>query len=155
YLNGQKEVAIPTHRRKGNGKTLSLKGASGNNLKNVQVNFPLGKLILVTGVSGSGKSSLITGTLYPILNKHIFREQDPPHPHKKKNGIEHIDKVIEINQSPIGRTPRSNASTYTGVFSDIRTLFVQLPEAKIRGYKPGRFSLTSKADVVKPVKGAA
>lgn len=144
YLNGKKEVAIPSERRAGNGKTLSLKGATGNNLKNVSVDFPLGKLILVSGVSGSGKSSLITGTLYPILNKHFFRAKGIPLPYKSIEGLEHVDKVIEIDQSPIGRTPRSNPSTYTGVFSDIRTLFVQLPEAKIRGYKPGRFSFNVK-----------
>jgi len=154
YLNGQKEVAIPANRRKGNGKIVSLKGASGNNLKNVQVDFPLGKLILVTGVSGSGKSSLITGTLYPILNKHFFRAKSTPLPYKKIEGLEHIDKVIEINQSPIGRTPRSNPSTYTGVFSDIRTLFVQLPEAKIRGYKPGRFSFNVKGGRCETCQGA-
>jgi len=144
YLNGRKEVAIPEKRREGNGKTLTLKGAKGNNLKNISVEFPLGKLILVSGVSGSGKSSLITGTLYPILNKHFFRAKATPLPYQEIEGLEHIDKVIEIDQSPIGRTPRSNPSTYTGVFSDIRTLFVQLPEAKIRGYKPGRFSFNVK-----------
>lgn len=144
YLNGNKEVAIPSERRPGNGQVLSLKGASGNNLRDVDIDFPLGKLILVTGVSGSGKSSLITGTLYPILNKHFFRAKASPLPYKSISGLEHIDKVIEIDQSPIGRTPRSNPSTYTGVFSDIRTLFVQLPEAKIRGYKPGRFSFNVK-----------
>ena len=154
YLNGQKEVAIPKERRKGTGKFLSLKGAKGNNLKNVSVDFPLGKLILVTGVSGSGKSSLITGTLYPILNKHFFRAKATPMPHKSIEGLEHIDKVIEIDQSPIGRTPRSNPSTYTGVFSDIRTLFVQLPEAKIRGYKPGQFSFNVKGGRCETCQGA-
>lgn len=154
YLNGKKEIAIPQRRRPGNGNILSLKGATGNNLKNVQVDFPLGKLILVTGVSGSGKSSLITGTLYPILNKHFFRAKSTPLPYKKIEGLEHIDKVIEINQSPIGRTPRSNPSTYTGVFSDIRTLFVQLPEAKIRGYKPGRFSFNVKGGRCETCQGA-
>src|SRR5690606_35794245 len=154
YLNGQKEVAVPPHRRAGNGKVLSLKEASGNNLKKVSVDFPLGKLILVTGVSGSGKSSLITGTLYPILNKHFFRAKSQPMPFKKIEGLEHIDKVIEIDQSPIGRTPRSNPSTYTGVFSDIRTLFVQLPEAKIRGYKPGRFSFNVKGGRCETCQGA-
>src|SRR5690606_42040729 len=112
----------------------------GNNLRNVTAEFPLGKLILVTGVSGSGKSSLVTETLYPILNQHFFRAKKRPLPYHKVEGLEHIDKVIEINQSPIGRTPRSNPSTYTGVFSDIRSLFVQLPESKLRGYKPGRLS---------------
>lgn len=154
YLNGKKEVAIPEKRREGNGKILTLKGATGNNLKNIAVDFPLGKLILVTGVSGSGKSSLITGTLYPILNKHFFRAKGTPLPFKKIEGLEHIDKVIEINQSPIGRTPRSNPSTYTGVFSDIRTLFVQLPEAKIRGYKPGRFSFNVKGGRCETCQGA-
>ncbi len=154
YLNGTKEVKIPEKRRKGNGKTLSLHGATGHNLKNLSVSFPLGKLIVVSGVSGSGKSSLITGTLYPILNKHFFRAKATPLPFKKIEGLEHIDKVIEIDQSPIGRTPRSNPSTYTGVFSDIRTLFVQLPEAKIRGYKPGRFSFNVKGGRCETCQGA-
>ena len=154
YLNGTKEVKIPEKRRKGNGKTLSLHGATGHNLKNLSVSFPLGKLIVVSGVSGSGKSSLITGTLYPILNKHFFRAKAIPLPFKKIEGLEHIDKVIEIDQSPIGRTPRSNPSTYTGVFSDIRTLFVQLPEAKIRGYKPGRFSFNVKGGRCETCQGA-
>ena len=154
YLNGKREVVIPKQRRQGNGNILSLKGAKGNNLKNVSVDFPLGKLILVTGVSGSGKSSLITGTLYPILNKHFFRAKATPMPHKSIEGLEHIDKVIEIDQSPIGRTPRSNPSTYTGVFSDIRTLFVQLPEAKIRGYKPGQFSFNVKGGRCETCQGA-
>ena len=154
YLNGRKEVQIPAERRPGNGHTLSLRGATGNNLKNVSVDFPLGKLILVTGVSGSGKSSLITGTLYPILNKHFFRAKATPMPYKGLEGLEHIDKVIEIDQSPIGRTPRSNPSTYTGVFSDIRTLFVQLPEAKIRGYKPGQFSFNVKGGRCETCQGA-
>jgi len=144
YLNGDRQIPVPKQRRTGNGLVLSLKDATGNNLKNVSVDFPLGKLLVVTGVSGSGKSSLITGTLYPILNRHFFRAKAVPLPHGKVEGLEHIDKVIEIDQSPIGRTPRSNPSTYTGVFSDIRTLFVQLPEAKIRGYKPGRFSFNVK-----------
>ena len=154
YLNGRKEVAVPLSRRTGNGKTLSLQGATGNNLKNVSVDFPLGKLILVTGVSGSGKSSLITGTLYPILNKHFFRAKSHPMPYESIDGLNNIDKVIEIDQSPIGRTPRSNPSTYTGVFSDIRTLFVQLPEAKIRGYKPGRFSFNVKGGRCETCQGA-
>ncbi|MHC8948115.1 excinuclease ABC subunit UvrA [Sphingobacterium hungaricum] len=144
YLNGKREVAIPDKYREGSGQQLVLKGATGNNLKNVSVSIPLGKLVLVTGVSGSGKSSLITGTLYPILNHHFFRAKAKPMPYKSIEGLAHIDKVIEINQSPIGRTPRSNPSTYTGVFSDIRALYVQLPEAKIRGYKPGRFSFNVK-----------
>ena len=139
YINGEREIAIPEHRREGNGKTLSLKKATGHNLKKVSVDFPLGKLIGVTGVSGSGKSSLITETLYPILNHHFFRAKKHPLPYEKIEGLEHIDKVIEIDQTPIGRTPRSNPATYTGVFSDIRNLYVALPESRIRGYKPGRF----------------
>ena len=144
YLNGKKEIAIPKKRRKGNGHKLSIIKASGHNLKDVSVDFPLGKFIAVTGVSGSGKSSLITETLYPILNHHFFRAKKHPLPYEKVNGLKEIDKVIEIDQAPIGRTPRSNPSTYTGVFSDIRNLYVQLPEAKIRGYKPGRFSFNVK-----------
>jgi excinuclease ABC subunit A len=139
YLNGKKGIEVPKKRRKGTGHKLSIIKASGHNLKDVSVDFPLGKFIAVTGVSGSGKSSLITETLYPILNHHFFRAKKHPLPYEKINGIKEIDKVIEIDQAPIGRTPRSNPSTYTGVFSDIRNLFVQLPEAKIRGYKPGRF----------------
>src|SRR5690606_11506567 len=141
---GTKEIHTPKERRKGNGQNLSLKGTKGNNLKSVSIDIPLGKLVLVTGVSGSGKSSLITNTLYPILNHHFFRAKAKPLPYDKIEGLEHIDKVIEIDQSPIGRTPRSNPSTYTGVFSDIRALYVQLPESKIRGYKPGRFSFNVK-----------
>lgn len=154
YLNGRKEVAIPKNRRPGTGELLSLHGATGNNLKNVSVDFPLGKLICVTGVSGSGKSSLITGTLYPILNKHFFRAKATPMPYKSIEGLKSIDKVIEIDQSPIGRTPRSNPSTYTGVFSDIRTLYVQLPESKIRGYKPGQFSFNVKGGRCETCQGA-
>ena len=144
YLNGKKGIEIPAKRRKGNGHKLSIIKASGHNLKDVSVDFPLGKFIAVTGVSGSGKSSLITETLYPILNHHFFRAKKHPLPYEKINGLKEIDKVIEIDQAPIGRTPRSNPSTYTGVFSDIRNLYVQLPEAKIRGYKPGRFSFNVK-----------
>ncbi|MEO5912505.1 MAG: excinuclease ABC subunit UvrA [Pelobium sp.] len=144
YLNGEREIAIPEKRREGNGLVLSLKKATGNNLKNVSVDFPLGKLICVTGVSGSGKSTLIGETLYPVLNKHFFRAKKTAMPFKELKGLEHIDKVIEIDQAPIGRTPRSNPSTYTGVFSDIRNLFVALPESQIRGYKPGRFSFNVK-----------
>jgi excinuclease ABC subunit A len=140
YLNGEKEIAVPKKRREGNGKTLKLTGATGNNLKNVSIELPLGKMICVTGVSGSGKSTLINGTLYPILNEHFFNAVKKPQPFKKIEGLEHIDKVIDIDQSPIGRTPRSNPATYTEVFSEIRTLFTQTPEAMIRGYKPGRFS---------------
>jgi excinuclease ABC, A subunit len=154
YLNGNKEIRMPESRREGNGHMLRLEGASGNNLRNVTAEFPLGKLILVTGVSGSGKSSLITETLYPILNHHFFRAKKQPLPYKKIKGLEHIDKVIEIDQSPIGRTPRSNPSTYTGVFADIRALFVQLPESKIRGYKPGRFSFNVKGGRCETCQGA-
>jgi len=140
YLNGEKEIAVPKTRRAGNGKKLKLTGATGNNLKNVSIELPLGKMICVTGVSGSGKSTLINGTLYPILNAHFFNGVKKPAPYKKIEGLEHIDKVIDIDQSPIGRTPRSNPATYTEVFSEIRSLFTQTPEAMIRGYKPGRFS---------------
>ncbi|WP_262248163.1 excinuclease ABC subunit UvrA [Parapedobacter soli] len=154
YLNGTKEIPVPAKRREGNGHVLCLSGASGNNLRNVTATFPLGKLILVTGVSGSGKSSLVTETLYPILNHHFFRAKKTPLPYRKIEGLEHVDKVIEINQSPIGRTPRSNPSTYTGVFSDIRSLFVQLPESKIRGYKPGRFSFNVKGGRCETCQGA-
>ncbi|MEZ4859206.1 MAG: excinuclease ABC subunit UvrA [Flavobacteriaceae bacterium] len=140
YLNGSKSIATPKSRRKGNGKSLTLSGATGNNLKNVSVTFPLGTMIGVTGVSGSGKSTLINETLYPILNAHFFNGVKKPMPYKSISGLENIDKVIDINQSPIGRTPRSNPATYTGVFSEIRNLFAQVPEAMIRGYKPGRFS---------------
>ncbi|MBD0822561.1 excinuclease ABC subunit UvrA [Aestuariibaculum marinum] len=144
YLNGTKEIEVPKKRRGGNGKFLELKGCTGNNLKNVSVKFPLGKMIGVTGVSGSGKSTLINETLYPILNAHYFNGVKNPMPYKSIKGLEHIDKVIDINQSPIGRTPRSNPATYTGVFSEIRSLFAKIPEAMIRGYKPGRFSFNVK-----------
>ncbi|MDY8135684.1 excinuclease ABC subunit UvrA [Aquimarina sp. 2201CG5-10] len=140
YLSGKKQIELPSKRRKGNGKTISLKGATGNNLKNVSIDIPLGKMIAVTGVSGSGKSTLINETLYPILNAHYFNGVKKPMPYKSIKGLEHSDKVIDINQSPIGRTPRSNPATYTGVFSEIRSLFSKTPEAMIRGYKPGRFS---------------
>ncbi len=140
YLNGTKEIEIPKKRRKGNGKKLKLTGATGNNLKNISIELPLGKMIGVTGVSGSGKSTLINETLYPILNAHFFNGVKKPMPYKKIEGLKHLDKVIDINQSPIGRTPRSNPATYTGVFSEIRSLFAKVPEAMIRGYKPGRFS---------------
>ncbi|UOK41366.1 MULTISPECIES: excinuclease ABC subunit UvrA [Flavobacterium] len=140
FLNGKMEIAVPKTRREGNGKVLKLTGATGNNLKNVSVELPLGKLICVTGVSGSGKSTLINETLYPILNTHFFNAVKKPQPYKKIEGLEHIDKVIDIDQSPIGRTPRSNPATYTDVFSEIRSLYTQTPEAMIRGYKPGRFS---------------
>jgi len=144
YLNGKKEITVPKKRRKGNGEKLTLSGATGNNLKNVTIDIPLGKLICVTGVSGSGKSTLINETLYPILNAHFFNAVKIPMPYKKIKGLEHIDKVIDINQNPIGRTPRSNPATYTGVFSEIRSLFTKTSEAAIRGYKPGRFSFNVK-----------
>ncbi|WP_439152055.1 excinuclease ABC subunit UvrA [Winogradskyella sp.] len=140
YLNGEKEIEVPKQRRKGNGKKMVLKGCTGNNLKNINVEFPLGKMIGVTGVSGSGKSTLINETLYPILNAHYFNGVKKPMPYKSIKGLEHIDKVIDINQSPIGRTPRSNPATYTKTFDEIRKLFAKIPEAMIRGYKPGRFS---------------
>jgi excinuclease ABC subunit A len=140
YLNGTKKIEIPKNRRKGNGQSLILTGATGNNLKDVTIKLPLGKMIGVTGVSGSGKSTLINETLYPILNMHFYNGVKKPMPYKKISGLKHIDKVIDINQSPIGRTPRSNPATYTGVFSEIRSLFAKVPEAMIRGYKPGRFS---------------
>ncbi len=154
YINGEREIVIPKTRREGNGKFLKLKNATGHNLRNVSVEFPLGKFIGITGVSGSGKSSLITETLYPILNHHFFRAKKHPLAYGKIEGLEHIDKVIEIDQSPIGRTPRSNPATYTGVFSDIRNLFVQLPESRIRGYKPGRFSFNVKGGRCETCKGA-
>jgi excinuclease ABC subunit A len=145
YLNGRRKIAVPSERRKGNGKFLELKGAKGNNLRNIDVKFPLGKLILVTGVSGSGKSTLINETLYPILSKHAFNSRMTPLEYKSIKGLENIDKVIEIDQSPIGRTPRSNPATYCGFFTDIRTLFASVPEAKIRGYNAGRFSFNVKS----------
>jgi excinuclease ABC subunit A len=154
YLNGRLHINIPVKRREGNGKKLVLRGASGNNLKNVDVEFPLGKMICVTGVSGSGKSTLINGTLYPILNHFIYRGVKKPLPYKKIEGLEHLDKVIEIDQSPIGRTPRSNPATYTGMFNEIRNLFSMLPEAKIRGYKPGRFSFNTKGGRCETCTGA-
>jgi len=144
YLNGNKKIIIPKKRRKGNGKFIKLTGARGNNLKNVSVDFPLGKMICVTGVSGSGKSTLINETLYPILNAYIYRGVKKPMPYTKIEGLDHIDKVIDIDQSPIGRTPRSNPATYTGTFGEIRSLFAKTPEAAIRGYKPGRFSFNVK-----------
>jgi excinuclease ABC subunit A len=144
YLNGTKTIAIPEKRRKGTGKLLTIKKASGNNLENVNVDFPLGKMILVTGVSGSGKSTLIHDTLFPILRQHFYKSRKDPLPYQKVAGLNNLDKVIEVDQSPIGRTPRSNPATYTGVFTDIRALFAELPEAKIRGYKPGRFSFNVK-----------
>ena len=144
YLNGERAIELPKERREGNGKTIQLTGCKGNNLKDVNVTFPLGELIVVTGVSGSGKSTLINETLQPILSQHFYRSLKRPMPYEKIEGIDNIDKVVNVDQSPIGRTPRSNPATYTGVFSDIRQLFVNLPEAKIRGYKPGRFSFNVK-----------
>ncbi len=145
FLSGKKTIPVPKERRKGTGKTIELKGANGHNLKNVSVTFPLGKLILVTGVSGSGKSTLINETLYPILNQYCYNSKTNPLEYKSVKGLEHIDKVIEIDQSPIGRTPRSNPATYCGFFTDIRTLFASVPEAKIRGYNAGRFSFNVKS----------
>jgi len=154
YINGEREIATPKTRRAGSGKILSLQKAEGHNLKKVSAEFPLGKFICVTGVSGSGKSSLITETLYPILNHHFFRAKKHPLPYGKIEGLADIDKVIEIDQTAIGRTPRSNPATYTGVFSDIRNLYVQLPESKIRGYKPGRFSFNVKGGRCETCQGA-
>ena len=153
YLNGQRAIEIPAERRKGNGKTLRLIGAKGNNLKGVKVDFPLGTLICVTGVSGSGKSTLINDTLLPILSQHFYRSLRNPLEYEKLEGIENVDKVVAVDQSPLGRTPRSNPATYTGVFSDIRNLFVELPEAKMRGYKPGRFSFNVKGGRCETCKG--
>ncbi|MCH4823758.1 excinuclease ABC subunit UvrA [Gramella lutea] len=153
YLSGKKEIPVPKERRKGNGKKIELKGATGNNLKNVNISIPLGKMIAVTGVSGSGKSTLINETLYPIMNAHYFNGVKKPQPYKSIKGLDHIDKVIDINQSPIGRTPRSNPATYTGVFSEIRSLFAKTPEALIRGYKPGRFSFNVKGGRCETCKG--
>jgi excinuclease ABC subunit A len=154
YLLGKRSIPIPKQRRNGNGKSIILKGAKGHNLKDVTVEFPLGKLICVTGVSGSGKSSLINETLYPILSKTFYRTDKKPLPYRSIEGLANVDKVIEIDQSPIGRTTRSNPSTYTGVFSDIRALFAVLPEAKIRGYKPGRFSFNVKGGRCETCQGA-
>ncbi len=154
YLKGRKEISIPKKRRKGNGKLLSIRGAEGNNLKNIDVDFPIGTLICVTGVSGSGKSTLINDTLYPILNSHFFRALKDPLKYKSIDGLKNIDKVIAIDQSPIGRTPRSNPATYTKVFDEIRKLFGNIPEAKIRGYKPGRFSFNVKGGRCEKCQGA-
>jgi excinuclease ABC subunit A len=144
YLNGKLEIAIPQKRRKGNGKTLVIEGATGNNLKNITVTFPLGTFICITGVSGSGKSTLINETLQPILSQKFYRSLKDPMPYKAIHGANNIDKIVSVDQSPIGRTPRSNPATYTGVFGDIRVLFADMPEAKVRGYKPGRFSFNVK-----------
>ncbi|SCX93056.1 excinuclease ABC subunit UvrA [Flavobacterium caeni] len=154
YLNGEKQIEVPKKRREGSGKSIKLTGATGNNLKNVSVELPLGKLICVTGVSGSGKSTLINETLYPILNTHFFNAVKKPKPYKKIDGLEHIDKVIDIDQSPIGRTPRSNPATYTDVFSEIRNLFTMTPEAMIRGYKAGRFSFNVKGGRCETCEGS-
>lgn len=154
YLSGRRSIAVPAERRKGNGKFLLIKNAMGNNLKNVTLKLPLGRMISITGVSGSGKSSLIHETLFPILNRHFYKSKREPLPFKTVDGLEHLDKVIEVDQSPIGRTPRSNPATYTGMFSEIRTLFAELPEAKIRGYKPGRFSFNVKGGRCEDCEGA-
>jgi excinuclease ABC subunit A len=154
FLSGKIEISIPRKRRKGSGEFIELKGAEGNNLKKVNLKIPLGKLTCVTGVSGSGKSTLINETLYPILNQFIYKAVKKPLPYKSIKGLEQIDKIIDIDQSPIGRTPRSNPATYTGVFTDVRTLFSNLPEAKIRGYKPGRFSFNVKGGRCEICKGA-
>ena len=154
YLTGKKQIEVPEKRRHGNGKKLRLKGCTGNNLKNVDLSIPLGSMIGVTGVSGSGKSTLINETLYPILNQHFFKAVKKPLPYESIKGLEHVDKVIDINQSPIGRTPRSNPVTYTGVFGEIRQLFTKTPEAMIRGYKPGRFSFNVKGGRCETCQGA-
>ena len=153
YLNGNTEIAVPAERRKGNGQFITIKGASGNNLKHVDVSFPLGTLICVTGVSGSGKSTLINRTLQPILSQHFYRSLEDPLAYDVIEGIEHVDKIVNVDQSPIGRSPRSNPATYTGVFSDIRNLFVELPESKVRGYKPGRFSFNVSGGRCETCKG--
>ena len=154
YLKGIRKIEVPAKRRKGTGKKLLLKNASGNNLKGIDLNLPLGKMICITGVSGSGKSTLIHETLYPLLSKHFYKSNKDPMPYEAINGLEHLDKVIEVDQSPIGRTPRSNPATYTGVFTEIRSLFAELPEAKIRGYKPGRFSFNVKGGRCEDCGGA-
>jgi len=153
YLNGLQEIAVPAERRKGNGSFITIHGATGNNLKKVTVSFPLGTLICVTGVSGSGKSSLINRTLQPILSQYFYRSLEDPLPYKSLDGIDLVDKIVNVDQSPIGRSPRSNPATYTGVFSDIRSLFVDLPEAKVRGYKPGRFSFNVSGGRCETCKG--
>ncbi len=154
YLSGKLKIPVPETRKVGNGKTIMLKGACGNNLKNLDVSFPMGQFICVTGVSGSGKSTLIHDTLYPIINQKLYRSRKDPLPYDSIEGLDNLDKVIEIDQSPIGRTPRSNPATYTGVFTDIRSLYAELPEAKIRGYKPGRFSFNVKGGRCETCEGA-
>ncbi|MGE5316349.1 MAG: excinuclease ABC subunit UvrA, partial [Chloroflexota bacterium] len=154
YLNGKLQIPVPEKRRIANGKYLKIEGASGNNLKNIDVELPLGLFVCITGVSGSGKSSLINETLYPILSQHFYRSDKKPLAYKKVKGLDNLDKVIEIDQSPIGRTPRSNPATYTSVFDDIRKLFTALPEAKIRGYQPGRFSFNVKGGRCETCRGA-
>lgn len=154
YLSGRRNIDVPAERRKGNGKFLIIKNATGHNLKNVTLKLPLGRMVTITGVSGSGKSSLIHETLFPVLNKHFYKSKREALPFKSVEGLEHLDKVIEVDQSPIGRTPRSNPATYTGMFSEIRTLFAELPEAKIRGYKPGRFSFNVKGGRCEDCEGA-
>lgn len=153
YLNGSKAIEVPAERRKGNGKFLAIKGATGHNLKNVDFRLPLGMFVCITGVSGSGKSSIINGTLQPILSRHFYRSEKEPLPYREIEGIENVDKVVTVDQSPLGRTPRSNPATYTGVFADIRKLFVELPESKIRGYKPGRFSFNVSGGRCEQCKG--
>lgn len=153
YLNGENNIEVPKKRRKGNGKSLTIKGATGHNLKNVDVEFPLGKFICVTGVSGSGKSTLVNATLQPILSQKFYRSNTQPLPYKEIVGIENVDKVVTVDQSPLGRSPRSNPATYTGVFTDIRKLFMELPESKIRGYKPGRFSFNVSGGRCESCKG--
>ncbi len=154
YLSGRRTIAVPAERRIGNGKFLIIKNATGHNLKNVTLKLPLGRMVTITGVSGSGKSSLIHETLFPVLNRHFYKSKREPLPFKSVDGLEHLDKVIEVDQSPIGRTPRSNPATYTGMFSEIRLLFAELPEAKIRGYKPGRFSFNVKGGRCEDCEGA-
>ena len=154
FLNGTRKIAVPAERRKGDGHRITLKGAKGNNLQNVTLKLPLGKMICVTGVSGSGKSTLIHNTLFPLLSREFYRSTLEPMPYKSIKGLEYLDKVVEVDQSPIGRTPRSNPATYTGAFTDIRALFTQLPEAKIRGYKAGRFSFNVKGGRCETCEGA-
>ena len=154
YLSGKIEIELPKQRRKGNENSITLKGCTGNNLKNIDIDFPLGLMICVTGVSGSGKSTLINETLFPILNHHFYKADKKPLAYKSIEGLKHIDKVIDIDQSPIGRTPRSNPATYIGVLDDIRKLYASLPESKIRGYQPGRFSFNVKGGRCETCQGA-